>query len=400
MLRAPPGRRYVLAPRRAADERRAMEERQRAADERRAMEERQRAADERRAMDERQRAADERRAMDERQRAADNRWTEERHRMRPPASYAFVDPRRCDRGRPLADLCDVPQRTTPVSHGYPTAREGADALWRQGPGSWPHGAVRMTRTQDRGTQTPGVGLVRWPPRAPTEFPSKAELRETNPDAVSKLMNMREDTTRHLRDIAFFCRRDAKTTIHRSWYAGADAWAGSSSALLAKQALLEVAHEEYDAPVEWTYSTEQQTMFAIEEDVENRTCAISGEKLDTHVCLVTGSWWYIGVVHLSGDDAIRHNVEDGSIVKITAADAIVGRDVRARWAEMTRKVVAPVVVTNGAKMKRGASRGAGRGAGRAPLCPSSTSNTQHQRRPSNTESMFGSSGYRKRSHESM
>ena len=394
-----------MAPRKAAeetaDEILIAEERRRAEEARRA-EERRRAEEARRA--EEWRRADERRA-DERR--ADERRAEERHRIRPPASYAMVDQRRCDWGRPqisrpLADCYEVSRRTTPVSHGYPTAR--ADARWRQGTGSWPpHGAVRMT---DRGTQTPGAGLVRWPPRAPTEFPSKAELREPNPDAVSKLINMRDETTRHLRDIAFFCRRDAKTTIHRSWYAGADSWAGSSSALmgmLTKQAPLEVAQEEDDVPVEWTYSTEQQQKFAVEEDVENRTCAISGEKLDTRVCLVTGSWWYIGVVRLSGDDAIRHNLDDGSIVKITAADAIVGRDVRARWAEMTRKVVAPkasMVVTNGVKMKRGAAP-----AGRAPLCPSSTSNTLqplHQRRPCHfhSESMFGSSGYKKRTHENM
>jgi hypothetical protein len=139
--------------------------------------------------------------------------------------------------------------------------------------------------------------------------SSKDLRTPDPVAVHKLLNMDPAVTCRFKDIEYQRRSSAHPrSMQRSWYLPANMWCDD---------LLDTGLNEADT--KWTESDEQRRLFTLPEDMEGLVCALSGEKLVTEFIADHGQYMYTGVVCLTGEDARRHMVDEGAIVKTAAVD---------------------------------------------------------------------------------
>ncbi|PNH01325.1 hypothetical protein TSOC_012797 [Tetrabaena socialis] len=146
----------------------------------------------------------------------------------------------------------------------------------------------------------------------TEFLGPQALKEIDPGAVRDLAEASARTRPAFLDSAFLRnkRRAAQAAAGaalRQWFPTADMWlVGTTS--LPDSGVEAVAEEE-------TGKAESTQLYYVEEDPSQPECAISGEAFERFYDPDTDKWCYKDAVLLSGEDADKYGVMEGSIVKV-------------------------------------------------------------------------------------
>eukprot|EP00775_Hariotina_reticulata_P009364 gene9364-9527_t len=147
----------------------------------------------------------------------------------------------------------------------------------------------------------------------TEF-QQAFLKELHPGVLKKLEADSANMRPKLRDLEFQRNKRkgaaAGAGVSRSWYLAVDLWISGTTAH--DEAAVHNPFAEDDKAAD---ASEQEDVQAMEpEDPDQVCCAISGEPFEKVYDQDAEGWFYRGVCRLIGDEAAKHGVPDGSLVK--------------------------------------------------------------------------------------
>eukprot|EP00798_Chlamydomonas_sp_ICE-L_P032711 gene32711-3595_t len=144
----------------------------------------------------------------------------------------------------------------------------------------------------------------------TEFSSQA-IKDYSQEAVNNLMEASNATRGKFLDLKFLRNRRLKAAtaaLSRHWFLPIDSWLqGSTVEPEAEHKHFEEEHAEDD----------DQDLPLVEEDPSQPACVISGELFERSYDPGTDTWYYEDAVVLSGEEAEKYGVMDGTIVKIHA-----------------------------------------------------------------------------------
>ncbi|KAG2500232.1 hypothetical protein HYH03_001810 [Edaphochlamys debaryana] len=145
----------------------------------------------------------------------------------------------------------------------------------------------------------------------TEFPGQQLLKELDATAVQDLQAASNRTRPAFLDAAFL-RNKRRTTLmatgsaSRQWFPTIDMWLQGTTAAPTDNEL-DIAEDEAEAA--------KEELYFVEEDPSQPECAMSGEPFERFYDPDSDKWCYKDAVLLSGEDAAKHGVMDGSIVKV-------------------------------------------------------------------------------------
>ncbi|GIM01914.1 hypothetical protein Vretimale_6632 [Volvox reticuliferus] len=204
----------------------------------------------------------------------------------------------------------------------------------------------------------------------TEFPGPRALQELDETAVQDLREASDRTRPGFLDASFLRnkRRAAQAAAgpsSRQWYPSVDLWlVGTTSAT--------VDNTDSNAEGEST-GNEADKLHFVEEDPSQPECAISGEAFERFYDPDSDKWCYKDAVLLTGEEAAKYNVMDGSIVKV---QCLAGAPSKLQMATL-RAATASVAVANDLRLataqpSSGAGSSGGGSSGGAASSPPSTS----------------------------
>lgn len=143
------------------------------------------------------------------------------------------------------------------------------------------------------------------------------LREADSSAVEMLLATSEQTRSKFLDMRFLRNRRARSdrlaavVRSRQWYCDHDQWLLGGAAAPPQQQ----ADEDGDGGTTRTFARRNWVVEWVDPaDGRRPACAISGEPFDSWYDAATDHWFLCDAVRLSGNEAARHGVEEGSVVK--------------------------------------------------------------------------------------